>query len=120
MTLRDFLEHVTYKPGWKFRVDDGEMFWKVYGGGGSLGDIDYRLVATADVIDADDPSKQFQVGFSRRISGRIRHAQWKIWAQELYMLIKEIEEHEIQEFLRFDGKHYIDPHPGRRGNPLQG
>ena len=123
VTLREIEEHVarfTYKPGWEFKITPG------------LHPMEAMLSARYWAQDSDVPParlpEQWQVGRMR-----IDHPLTPIVGQErmdlmlldqmygealhtfdmihLTPLLKRSDQHEMEEWLRYDGRRIVDPHP---------
>lgn len=111
--LQDMLMHITYKPGWEIVAEWGKTSF--IGGKDKYGrDIMLRIsYKTPDVIT---PDRQVKIGRVRRIDvWMLAHTEEEHLEEALYReieyLIREAEEHEFREWLRFDGIPVRDPHP---------
>lgn len=96
-TLKNILLHLSYKPGWKFEVEESVS----YG---------LRLVATMSVPDAQT-GKPTVIGLAELLL--IPPSDWgQDYALDLIKkLIQKMEEHEMKEWLKVDGECVDDPHP---------
>jgi hypothetical protein len=92
--MREALEHVTYKPGWRLTLfqHQWEGIW---------------MAIRAELPDADWPTRTTVININtpvppmRDIEG---FYEWLAWR------LARVEIHEMREFLRIDGVKYSDPH----------
>jgi hypothetical protein len=96
----DFVKHMTYKPGYKFQaqmpVERDEVI----------------VMAFATVPDVNDPTRTTQVYQSRTFPGRLIDSGGpEVWMAMLHSLVVDLELHEVDEWLKFGGARYRDPHP---------
>lgn len=92
--IQSVLDRVSYKPGWTFGVmekDSARYLW-----------------CTAKVLDVYNPTIELELSTSQSIRWNIRQDELK---KEIYRLIMSMEEHELLEWFRIDGKFFKDPHP---------
>jgi hypothetical protein len=94
------IKNTTYKPGWKFRYETES--WREL------------LIITAALPDARDFSNGIcEFTMKRTIPGYLRanpsEETYLTWLKEQ---IREIEFHEISEFLRYENALVEDPHAG--------
>lgn len=96
-TLKDILLHLSYKPGWKFEVEE------------SVG-YGLRLVATMSVPDAQT-GKPTVIGLAELLPTPPPDWDQDYALSLIKKLIQKMEEHEMKEWLRLDGECVDDPHP---------
>jgi hypothetical protein len=89
--LRNLLHNFTYRPGWKFSVEDG------------------FLRIDAQVIDANKQTETCPLISVQQIPPQLR--QDFDWTRWLFNVILDLERHEVQEFFRIDGRPVYEPHP---------
>lgn len=98
MTLAKAIARLTYKPGWAFGVE-GTLFFLVFNTHDAT--VKRPRKVTAEMI--------------RRIPPRIVEQVRKGRTAGLYAFvakaIREREEHEVQEWLKVDGRCMVEPHP---------
>lgn len=92
--MQAVLDQVTYKPGWKFTVYQGE--WE-----------GPHVVITTQVIDAYDPTQSTVLDVHSSLPPMRDEDQLMEW---LAWRLGRIEVHEMREFLKFDGQPVFDPH----------
>ncbi len=90
--LHSILSRVTYKPGWELTL---------------TGDENLSLCITAFMEDAYNPGDRILVDIHSLLPPFYTEAEVLRW---LRWRIREIEVHEVDEFLRLDGKAVFDPH----------
>lgn len=92
--LRELLRRFTYRPGWTFSIENGD------------------LRVRAEVIDANNQSQAIPLTFARSIPRCVyQEFDWVGW---LYEQVLAMERHEAQEFFKIDGRQVYDPHPEQR------
>jgi hypothetical protein len=92
--LQEALTHISYKPGWEFKIYDGKHEGQ-------------HVVITTVVPDAYDPDKNVTLDVHTSIAPMRdvdQFYEWFLWR------LKRLESHECREFYRVDGKVYDDPH----------
>lgn len=93
------ISNTAYKPGWKFQHEVDT--WR---------DV---LVITAVFPDARDPGRICDFTMRRTIPGYLQaHPSEEAYLGWLAEQLREIEFHEISEFLRYKGALVRDPHAG--------
>ena len=93
---------VTYKPGEVLKLKP-------------LGNGSYEIDFTRVVPDSRDPSQTIDIHHTNHLTRFQIEAIDEDFAKELiYSRIVEAEIHEAQEFLKFGGVQYRDPHGGRK------
>lgn len=113
MTAReahDLLSRVRYKPGWRFYLEgrDGDY-------AGFLRGHDLMMVIEADVPDSrytGDPAECPLVSIRKPVSLSLM-IDGPHFLRWLRHQIIEMEVHELDEFLRYDGELVNDPHRAR-------
>lgn len=93
--LRDLLRVFTYRPGWTFEVDAGQLHIR------------------AEVVDTDDVRRTCVITDRRALplhSLRSGHVDDKFWMQWLREAILSVERHEMDEFFKVGGVKVFDPH----------
>lgn len=98
--LRDLIENrLTYKPGWQFYMRD----MKDPDGSGGL-----TFVVISLTMDSLRPERDISVRHNFLIPpASYNETNWMIWLRER---IAEVENHELNEFIRFDGVRTFAPH----------
>jgi hypothetical protein len=100
---RDILKTVTYKPGTEITVDSD-----VFGIGPA------RLTLRSNPVpDATGEHKHLAPTYSQRFI-YLSTANRKDFLEEVFNVVKQNEDHERDEWLKIDGKHFNDPHPELR------
>lgn len=106
--LRDLIGSMTYKPGWEMSlgafIEDGEQRgWAFY--------------VVSDTENSYDPTKRIRV----RHEFLVPPASWNrdTWAAWLRDRVAQVEEHELGEFLTFDGVREFAPHHGNGEDPYR-
>ncbi len=90
--LHSILSRVTYKPGWELTITDDE---------------NPSLCITAWLKDAYNPGDRMLVDIHSQLPPFFTESEVLRW---LRWRLREIEVHEVDEFLRVDGKAVFDPH----------
>lgn len=95
--LKGILKNFTYKPGWKFRLEDFGSF--------------LVLCIDAEVPCTDEPGRMINIRFRENFDPLVHRAMderaWMRWLRER---ILDVEKHEIDEFFKVDGVKVFDPH----------
>jgi hypothetical protein len=96
--LRAYIERITYKPGWRIRVDP----WHMDG---------HQLLLTLewDAPCAVTGRPKLQVSARHILDPLLCDSERSVLTQVLWA-IKRAEEHETLEFLKVDGVAPFDPH----------
>ena len=96
---RAVISRIKYKPGCEIHL--------FYDFGNDAG----RLLIRASVIDATDPEQKrvVQVECSQYVTPP--EAQQGPLVDRIRTMLQKIEMHEVDEFLKLDGRHVQDPHP---------
>jgi len=107
--LRETVNRYSYKPGSRFAVIGVEGVYPLDPG-------HYSLVLCQEVRDARDPSGKRKAVVSASISissDLIRRAPSgrRVMDVAMRQLVRKLENHESDEWLRFDGVPLTDPHP---------
>lgn len=113
--VKRLLDKVTYKPGWTLNAgaipagEDDPLDT------GDYGDIVLNVTMVAD--DAIWDRKKVTVYFQKIIDmGALRRMDdRKVLDYFIFGAIKELEEHECNEWFKFDGICVRDPHPEQKG-----
>lgn len=99
--MERLLERITYKPGVRLSI------WR------SVHDERLTLGIIAAVPSVDDPSRTIE------IQSTVSLPAWQLGEagilRKVRRLVKELENHEVDEWLRVDGVPVRDPHPGPSG-----
>ncbi len=90
--LHSILSRVSYKPGWELELTDDE---------------DPVLCITAFLDDAYNPGSKMLVDIHSQLPPFFTESEVLRW---LRWRLREIEAHEVDEFLRLDGEAAFDPH----------
>jgi hypothetical protein len=90
------MERITYKPGYVLSVDSGHMH-----------------IVSGPLPDSLASCQTVQVTASLEISESMDHWKKEDVIKNVKQLIVLLEMHEIDEWLKFDGKHVLEPHPSR-------
>lgn len=90
--IREVLKRFTYRPHWRFEVNEG------------------FLTVTMLVVDADEPDQNIVLTFTQTIP-RYAFMHDFDWTRWLFEQVRNIEHHEMQEFFRIDGRPVYEPHP---------
>lgn len=106
--LRELIEQISYKPGWRFDL----AFEREDDGSGGL-----QLWIVSDTWDS--------FNFEQRI--RVRHSflvpaasySRDVWAAWLFDRVRDVETHEAGEFFRIDGVREFAPHHGNGEDPYR-
>lgn len=108
LTLEDVQEElakITYKPGWSLSAHRGYYATPNY----------FDLVIKMDAPDSTNPDEVIPVGTSRPLSFyrlSMADSPWQeIFHEEVYRAICWLEMHEVKEFFKVNGQHFVDPHP---------
>lgn len=117
--LVEELKTITYKPGWSFKLlspKDRARFGDPFGDDFFGDDFLCELIITATVHDAYRPDRMIEVTSREVIDLRIVNmmvppSNGSIFASIVHHAITKLEMHEVNEFFRVNGKHFIDPHP---------
>lgn len=115
--LRLELQRVTYKPGWRFSIEQAPNgFDLVLRAGAFMQNADQRI--------GEEPSSLY-VSLDRHFPGdffdqKTDPISLDLFHEFVYRLVVELEMHEVKEFLKIDGKHFIDPHPEQRPPTFRG
>jgi hypothetical protein len=99
--LRDLVAHVACKPDWKFRLanEDGAL----------------RLIITATGPDAGSPD--FDITVSHYFPVPTATYNEKTWCRWLFERCRGVENHELGEWFRVDGKRPFAPTHGPGEDP---
>lgn len=95
--LEAAVKALTYKPGWSFQYDTRD-----YGHQG--------VTVVAFIQDSANPEKAVKIYHDVRLLPP-QFLTREIFLIEIRKVIEQIEQHEIDEWLRCEGKHANDPHP---------
>lgn len=98
----DFLKTVTYKDGWAFYVTAQDQF------------MGLELRVTHMTEDRYDRGSMIQVVSARMVPPSLEGQEQM--ARFLMDVVRDLEMHEVYEWLRVGGKWVRDPHPERRKN----
>ena len=101
--IQEYLDKVTYKPGWKFRCYDGR--WE-----------GQHLVITTVLPDAYDKGKTTTLDVHSMLPPMETIDQLNTW---MMWRLGRIEIHEMREFYQVDGKLIADPHAEFAGRDLE-
>lgn len=98
MTLGKALARLTYKPGWRFRIEGR------------------RLIVAFDTLDSTRKRRVGIVGvvireIPRHLITQVRRGRAAGFYDYVGDLIREREEHEVREWLKVNGHCLTDPHP---------
>lgn len=104
--VKNILSKITYKPGWTFYVDREDKNTYKYSSY-------LKLHVIAQQIDISDPLKIVYIKSDMMIS------EWDIERLSdnqlidylVLQLIRKVELHEIDEWLKIDGINFREPHP---------
>lgn len=98
--LREHLKGVTYKPGWLFRITEAHP----------EDSQDDRLVIQiyAYLIDATKQNTVTCVTLNRTLAP-LTQSSYENFDAFLFDMIRELEDNEMREWFRINGKHYINP-----------
>jgi hypothetical protein len=106
--LRDLIDSLTYKPGWKFDLrvfseGDEPRGWAFY--------------VTSDTENSLDFDKRVRVLHEFLVPP----ASWNrdVWAAWLFDRVRDVESHEAGEFFRLDGVREFAPHHGNGEDPYR-
>ena len=94
--MQAVVARIAYRPGWSIAVEEHEHE------GAHI-----RIVCTVE--DSYHPGSTIDLGITSAIPPMRSEEQlvdWMLWR------LKRIEEHEVREWLRFDGEVWSDPHAG--------
>lgn len=97
--IKDWLQRVTYKPGWKFKAYDGD--WE-----------GQHIVITTVVPDSYNPGQNVVLDVHSMlppIPSVDYLNRWLTWR------LGRIEIHEMREFFKVDGQIVFDPHAENAG-----
>lgn len=90
MNVEQVTKRLTYKPGWTFRINGG------------------NLIITAAVTHSTSLKPvTFDI---RRLIPRVAQGNVEAYLSWIEDVIQEAEFHEMREFLRYDGRLIDDPH----------
>lgn len=89
----------TYKPGFDIHLADD---W-------DGGENTAVLVVEGEVTDARDPEHDTVVMFRRRLHLDTMYPD--MLTEAVHHACRELELHEVKEWLKFDGKYVTNPHP---------
>jgi hypothetical protein len=94
-----FIEHVTYKPGWEFRIRNDLM--------------DGWTLHARWLVDDRFGSHSTKLNMIRPVASYLlTGSDWKQnLAREIHDLIEDLEGHERLEWLKLDGCWFWHPHP---------
>jgi hypothetical protein len=97
------IQRVTYKPGWKLRttVEPAVRGW-------GFPVVRVQLTYRAPASDGSGASVEFHGEASLSVDDRTEPDRVLAW---LTAFIQRSELHEMDEWLKVDGKHVRDPHP---------
>ncbi len=90
--LHSIFSRITYKPGWELTLTEDE---------------NSSLCITAWLEDAYNSGDRILVDIHSQLPPFFTESEVLRW---LRWRLREIEAHEVDEFLRFDGKAVFDPH----------
>lgn len=96
------LRRVSYKPGWRFTVDD------------RMHDDEVTIVLQHDTPDVNDPENIITVTTLTRGLRETYSNEEILLRGVVPKLIRQMEYHEIDEWFKIDGKHVRDPHPEKK------
>jgi hypothetical protein len=105
--IQTLLSRVTYKPGWKFEC------WPTYASNGRLSDREISIITSFTAVNAENPSSteifHSQNLFPAEILENMTDADLVLHV--IRECIFRVEMHEVDEWLKFNGKCVREPHP---------
>lgn len=97
--LEDFLLHVTYKPGWKFSIENYEQ-------------LVISHMESCAVVKGKKARIQCQSAIpTEAIEDAFQYGNFKTFVKFIQATIVKLELHEVDEFFKVNGRHVNDPHP---------
>lgn len=94
------IEKITYKPGAVFMIERCAVMDVI------------RLVVTLQVVNAENPNEKIPINFQRVLrEDHFTALNEKNFLAMIRASLLELEIHEVNEFFKIRGEHYIDPHP---------
>lgn len=95
--LRQWLSRFTYKPGWRFTIQDMALGTSAY------------LDITFETTDTYSPDKIVKIGFREPMRPAVVYTE-ESFAHFLLKVIERVEIHEAREWLRYDNVVIFNPH----------
>lgn len=106
--LRELVESIGYKPGWRFALE-----WRPEpDGSGGL-----RFEVVSDTENSLNPELRIRVLHAFLVPAASYNRD--VWAAWLFDRIRDVETHEAGEFFRLDGYREFAPHHGNGEDPYR-
>ena len=104
MTPSEFkaiLRDTSYKPGYEVELRENSLIRH-----------GFELVVTARVMDAENFGDKAYINLVRHIhEEQMDRFKPNDVLDMLYRMWRQLEMHEVSEFFKYKGRHFVDPHP---------